>query len=153
MPSTDIYVETWALAVAHEGSKRMVWRCRCLCFLRSLLEKLLLFSISSRSFDSRPPVALVYETNLRERKKNRRFFTHKWTKLTWLTATAFFFPHSKEAWSSEIRTLDLRVSSRLLTPKTTVSWLGPNISMVGRSWTSRRCSSPCALPFPRILEG
>ena len=32
------------------------------------------------------------------------------------------FPGEKRTWSSEIQTLDPRVSSRLLTPKTTVPW-------------------------------
>ena len=57
IPSTDIYIQPWTLAVAPECTKRTV-DYRCLCFLRSLVESSI-FSISSHAFDLRPPAAFV----------------------------------------------------------------------------------------------
>ena len=50
---------------------------------------------------------------------------------------------SKKTWSSGIRTLDLRVSRRLLTPKTTVSWYLPSINP-SQLFICKLARSPCS---------
>ena len=116
--STDTNVEPWDLAVAPEVSKRM-FRHIYLCFLRS---RVLIFhlSISSHAFDSRPPAAFVFETNL-----SILSIFHEILLSTFSRDPALDFFNGqtdKKSMVGQFRTLDLRVSSRLLTPKTNMSW-------------------------------
>ena len=124
IPSTELYSQPWALAIAPECSKRTV-ACRALCFLGTcalilplhLLARLLFTAAGGPSFQT-------------------EVFISSWDPAL-LHEILLSTNDEKRTWSGGFEPTPLRANiftKQILTPKTTVPWLNFSIHWSYHSW-------------------